>query len=73
MSFEAKKGKNKHRSHTVDKAIIEAIKDDTVGLNINISKNKRAAFKAKTAINNETMQDVIIKAIDRYIDFYIPR
>ena len=68
MSFEAKKGKNKHRSHTVDKAIIEAIKDDMVGLNINIAKNKRAIFKAKTAIKGDTMQDIIIKAIDSYIE-----
>lgn len=68
MSFEAKKGKNKHRSHTVDKAIIEAIKDDIVGLNINIAKNKRAIFKAKTAIKGDTMQDIIIKAIDSYIE-----
>ena len=68
MSFEAKKCKNKHRSHTVDKSIIEAIKDDMVGLNINIAKNKRAIFKAKTAIKGDTMQDIIIKAIDSYIE-----
>lgn len=68
MSFEAKKGKNKHRSHTVDQAIIEATKVDTVGLNINIPKNKRAIFKAKTAMNGDTMQDIIIKAIDSYIE-----
>ena len=34
----------------------------------NISKTKRAVFKAKAAIQNETMQDVILKAIDRYIE-----
>ena len=68
MSFEAKKGKNKHRSYTVDQAIIEAIKDDMVGLNINISKNKRTLFKTKAAKNSETMQDIITKAIDRYIE-----
>jgi len=68
MSFEAKKGKNKHRSHTVDKAIIEVTKDDMVGLNISLPKNKRAIFKVKAAKNEETMQAVIIKAIDRYIE-----
>ena len=68
MSFEAKKGKNKHRSHTVDKAIVEATKEKMVGLNINIPKNKRAIFKAKSAINGDTMQDIIIKAIDKYIE-----
>jgi hypothetical protein len=68
MSFEAKKGKNKHRSYTVDQAITEATKEDTVGLNINIPKNKRAIFKSKTAMKGDTMQDIIIKAIDRYIE-----
>ena len=68
MSFEAKKGENKHRSYTVDKAIIEVTKVDNVGLNINIPKNKRAIFKAKTAMNGDTMQDIIIKAIDSYIE-----
>lgn len=68
MSFEAKKGKNKHRSHTVDQAIIEAVKDNIVGLNINISKKKRALFKAKAAVDNNSMQNIIIEAIDKYID-----
>lgn len=68
MSFKAKRGNDKHRSHTVDDAIIEAIKDDMVGLNINIPKAKRATFKSKAAINGETMQEVIIKAIDRYLE-----
>jgi hypothetical protein len=68
MAFEAKKGNKSHRSHTVEAAISEATKDNMVGLNINISKTKRAVFKAKAAIQNETMQDVILKAIDRYIE-----
>jgi len=68
MAFEAKKGKNKHRSYTVDQAIVEATKDDNVGLNINISKAKRAAFKAKTALKGDTMQDIVIKAINRYLE-----
>lgn len=68
MAFEAKKGKNKHRSYTVDQAIIEATRDDNVGLNINISKSKRAAFKAQTALKGDTMQDIIIKAINRYLE-----
>ena len=67
MSFEAKKGNNKHRSHTVDLAIAEATRDTTVGLNVNIPKTKRAAFKAKTALKGDTMQDIIIEAIDRYL------
>jgi hypothetical protein len=68
MAFKAKVGKNKHRSYTTDEAIVEATKVDMVGLNINIAKNKRAAFKAKTAIKGDTMQDIIIKAIDSYIE-----
>jgi|LauGreDrversion2_6_1035139.scaffolds.fasta_scaffold36858_1 hypothetical protein len=67
MAFEAKKGTNKHRSHTVKAAISEAIKDDVVGLNIKLSKKKRAEFKAKTAMCNETMQDIILGAIDSYL------
>ena len=68
MSFEAKRGENKHRSYTVDQAIIEATKDDIVGLNINISKKKRTLFKSKTVVNDDSMQDVIIRAIDRYLE-----
>ena len=68
MSFEAKKGRNKHRSHTVDIAILEATKGDVVGLNVNISKAKRSAFKAKAALQGDTMQDIVIEAIDRYLE-----
>lgn len=68
MAFKAKTGTKKHRSYTTDEAITEATKEDMVGLNINISKQKRALFKAKTATNSETMQDVILEAINRYIE-----
>ncbi len=47
---------------------IEATKDKMVGLNVKISQTKRAAFKSKAAIKNENMQDIILKAIDRYIE-----
>jgi phage replication-related protein YjqB (UPF0714/DUF867 family) len=68
MAFKAKIGTEKHRSYTTDEAIVEATKEDMVGLNINISKQKRALFKAKTATNSKTMQDVILEAITRYIE-----
>ena len=68
MAFEAKKGNRVHRSHTVEAAIAEATKDKMVGLNIKISQTKRAAFKSKAAIKNENMQDIILKAIDSYIE-----
>jgi hypothetical protein len=68
MAFEAKKGNRVHRSHTVEAAIAEATKDKMVGLNIKISQTKRATFKSKAAIKNENMQDIILKAIDRYIE-----
>jgi len=68
MAFEAKKGNRVHRSHTVNAAIIEATKDSMVGLNVKILKTKRAAFKSKAAIKNENMQDVILRAIDSYIE-----
>ena len=68
MAFQAKKGNRAHRSHTVEAAIVEATKDKMVGLNIKISQTKRAAFKSKAAIKNENMQDIILKAIDRYIE-----
>ena len=68
MAFEAKKGNRVHRSHTVNAAIVEATKDSMVGLNVKISKTKRAVFKSKAAIKNENMQDVILKAIDSYIE-----
>lgn len=68
MAFKAKTGINKHHSHTVQDGISEAIKAELVGLNIKITKTKRATLKAKTAIQNETMQDVIVRAIDSYIE-----
>lgn len=68
MAFKAKIGTKKHRSYTTDEAIVEAIKEDMVGLNINISKQKRSLFKAKAATNGQTMQDVISEAITRYIE-----
>jgi hypothetical protein len=68
MAFEAKIGHKIHRSHTVEAAIVEATKDKMVGLNVKISQTKRSAFKSKAAIKNENMQDIILKAIDRYIE-----
>lgn len=68
MALKAKIGTKKHRSYKTDEAITEATKEEIVGLNINIPKNIRTLFKAKTATNNETMQDVLIKAICRYIE-----
>jgi len=68
MAFKAKLGKNNHRSRTVKEAIVEAVKDEMVGLNINISKRKRAAFKAKAALQGDNMVDVILEAVDRYIE-----
>jgi hypothetical protein len=67
MAFKAKTGSQKHRSHTVEAAISEATKEDIVGMSIKISKTKRSTFKSKTAIENTTMQDVIMQAIDSYI------
>lgn len=68
MALKAKTGNLKHRSYKTDEAITEATKEQMVGLNINIPKNIRNLFKAKTATNSETMQDVLIKAIYRYIE-----
>lgn len=68
MALKAKIGNLKHRSYKTDEAITEATKEQMVGLNINIPKNIRNLFKAKTATNSETMQDVLIKAIYRYIE-----
>lgn len=68
MAFKAKTNSNKHKSHTVQDAINEATKDEMVGLNVRISINKRNAFKAKSATNNESMQEVLLRAIDEYIE-----
>jgi len=68
MVFKAKTNSNKHQSYTVQEAITEAVKEETVGLNIKMPKTKRASFKAKTAIKNENMQDVLLKAIDSYLE-----
>ena len=68
MAFKAKTGENKHHSHTVKAAISEATKDNMVGLNISISKRKRLEFKTKAAMKDETMQDVILRAINSYIE-----
>lgn len=68
MAFKAKTNSNKHKSHTVQDAINEATKDEMVGLNVRMSVKKRSAFKAKSATNNESMQEVILRAIDEYIE-----
>ncbi len=68
MALKAKIGNLKHRNYKTDEAINEATKEEMVGINVNISKKTRALFKAKTAVNNETMQDVIIRAITTYIE-----
>ena len=68
MALKAKTSPNRHRSHTVDQAIAEATKDKIVKLNINISKKKRTAFKVKTVANGDTMQDILLEAIDKYLE-----
>jgi hypothetical protein len=68
MAFKAKTNSNKHTSHTLQDAIHEATKGEMVGLNVRLLIQKRAAFKAKLATNNESMQDVILRAIDIYIE-----
>lgn len=68
MAFKAKTGTNKHQSPTVKDAIVEATREEFVGLSIKIAKSKRSAFKSKTAMNNDSMQDVILRAIDSYIE-----
>lgn len=68
MAFKAKISQNKHHSHTVDQAIIEATKEDMVGFSIKLPKSTRSLFKSKTAMKNETMQDVLLRAITNYIE-----
>lgn len=68
MAFKAKTGSNKHKSPTVKNAIVEATKEELVGLSIKISRRKRSVFKAKTVMNNDSMQDIILRAIDSYIE-----
>ena len=41
---------------------------ETIEIRIQVDKEVRNKFKALTALNNETMTEVIMKAIDRYID-----
>ena len=68
MAFKAKTNSNKHKSHTVQGAINEATKDKMVWLNVRMSIKKSNAFKAQSATNNESMQEVILRAIDGYIE-----
>ena len=68
MAFKAKTNSNKHKSHTIQDAINEANKEEMVGLNVRMSVKKRSSFKAKSATNNESMQEVILRAIDEYIE-----
>jgi uncharacterized protein YdbL (DUF1318 family) len=44
------------------------MKEDTTSIIIQINQEKKNIFKAIAAMNKETMTDVIIKAIDRYLD-----
>lgn len=41
---------------------------ETIEIRIQVDKEVRNKFKALTALNNETMTEVLMKAIDRYLD-----
>ena len=68
MAFKAKTGVDRYKSPTVQDGVRAAIKNELVGLSIKIPKQKRIAFKAKATMNNENMQDILLNAIDKYIE-----
>ncbi len=44
------------------------MKEDSTSIIIQIKQEKKDTFKTLATMNKETMTDVVIKAIDRYLD-----
>jgi len=72
MALKAKTNKNRHRSHTTDKAIEELTKEELKGFHVQLPASLHAAFKAKTATNSEKMKEVIVKLIQEYVEKRFP-
>ena len=66
MAFKAKVSQG-HRSRTTDEAIAEATKEAMKSLIINMPESTHRAFKAKASQRGETMKEVVLAAIDKYI------
>jgi hypothetical protein len=68
MSLKAKTSPDRHRSHTVDEAIKKATAKDTVKLTFLVPKDAKVQLKAKAAANDETVTEVLLRAIQDYIN-----
>jgi prefoldin subunit 5 len=68
MSLKAKTSSDRHRSHTVDEAIKKATSKDTVKLTFLVPKDAKVQLKAKAAANDETVTEVLLRAIQEYIN-----
>jgi hypothetical protein len=67
MAFKAKTDKG-HRSRTTDEAIAEAAKETQKGITIYLPESLHRKFKAKTSERGEWMKDVLLKAIEDYVE-----
>ena len=67
MAFKAKTDKG-HRSRTTDDAISEALKEPQKGITIYMPESMHRKFKAKVSAKGERMKDVILKAIEEYVE-----
>ena len=62
-----KKPHQKHRADGYSDALNEAEKEKIKLFNIKLPQSKHTAFKALTVKNQDTMQEVLIQAIDAYL------
>lgn len=68
MALTAKPNRAGHRSRTTDEAMAEAMKEPVKGIIIRVPASKHRTLKAQTATNGETIQQVLERAIDAYIN-----
>ncbi len=66
MPFEAKK--KGHRSRTTDQAIEEATREPQKGITVYMPESVHRQFKTKASENGEKMKDILLRAIDSYIE-----
>jgi hypothetical protein len=66
--LKVKKGKNSHRSRTVDEAIKDVKKVEEGQISFYLPKEVRKKFKRKAEDEGSNMQDVLVRYIKAYIE-----
>ena len=65
--MQAKIGKDKHKSHTLETVIKDVTKTKDKAINLNVPEKLHTEFKTKVTSNNTSMSKVLIEMINKYI------